>query len=330
MSAEDGSFQDLNLVDAAIFASLYDLTIDSVRAKLIEENPKFQNVCAKRLEERIVSLLHGESKSRMYIPPTIILERGKWKVEEEFALLRLAKSFVSDQQLRNDVLRKRYWFDFQCPTRVIIDSIMIMRDTCEEYVSDIVKRMATHFAQAERAAIECTFTEEDLKQAGVDPIVFEQWKASLEETKTSHDEEEQEIEVWTNGELIQALASEVSSLLQPKTATLASIVMNHGISNVARKHFMIGVGDTCDLDLSQIPGFTGDAKMLVTFRSDLWFYLENLGECEILINGYSIQPGNVIYLPNEAIIRVGGVPMMFRYNLWMIEKLKKTMALNKE
>ena len=329
MSVSD-ALEDLSLVDAAIFASLYDLTIESVRAKLVEENAKFQRVNDKKLEERIVSLLRGESKSRIYVPPTIILERGKWKAHEEFALVRLARAFISEQQIRAEIERRRFWFDFQCPTRVIVSSVLAMKDADEANVLEIVRKMAVKFARVERAVMDCSFTEDDMRKASVDPVIFRQWRESLEEAEKQKSAEGRQIEVQANSEVIQALVNSVSSVLQPKTATLASIVLHSGICNVARKNFLVGEDDECDLNLRGVPEFVpkedGQAKLLLSFKSDLWFYLENLGQCDVLVNGYLIHVGDVVYVPHEAVIKVGSMPMMFRYNLWMIERLKNTMA----
>ena len=329
MSVSD-ALEDLSLVDAAIFASLYDLTIESVRAKLVEENAKFQRVNDKKLEERIISLLHGESKSRIYVPPTIILERGKWKAHEEFALVRLARAFTSEQQIKREIERRRFWFDFQCPTRVIVSSVLAMKDADEANVMEIVRKMAIKFARVERAVMDCSFTDEDLRKACVDPVVFRQWRESLEEAeKQKKSDERRQIEVQANSEVIQALVDSVSSVLQPKTATLASIVLHSGICNVARKNFLVGEDDGCDLNLRKLPEFVPkeeQVKLLLSFKNDLWFYLENLGQCDVLVNGYLIHVGDVVYVPHEAVIKIGSVPMMFRYNLWMIERLKNTMA----
>jgi hypothetical protein len=62
-------------------------------------------------------------------------------------------------------------------------------------------------------------------------------------------------------------------------------------------------------------------------KSNLIFYLENVGQNELSVNGYVIGPGKVAFPRGDCPIKCGECPLVFTPNCGLIQKMRDALPL---
>lgn len=309
-------------IDCAILESVPCLTIENVTKRVLKSHPEIETVDCRDIEMRIDNFLYG--RDTLNGVSAGLTNRAKWTPIEELMSIILSNRNKTSEEITADIEKHRHLYGYFRPFASILSQIVRKKSEPVDSINQSVNEIARYFAQTEHTVISSTFSPEELEHAGVDPATFAMWRDSLSLPSAPRPTCLPDL---SSGR-IRALCGAVEPILEQKTATLAALILSGGVCQVAKKNFVIGTTTDCDLDLNLI-GYEGqECRFILMLKSDLWFYCENLTETPITVNGSESGKQTVNYLPTEAIIKVGNIVMMLRYNMWMMERLRSSMLKN--
>jgi hypothetical protein len=100
---------------------------------------------------------------------------------------------------------------------------------------------------------------------------------------------------------------------------------------IIKKLTTIGVGPTMEIPVDGLPGFAPregrSYRVLLMLKNDLAFYVENIGDAAVRVNGASIRPTQAVCIRDYAVLQLGSVGMLFRINRRLITSVSSQMRL---
>ena len=173
-----------------------------------------------------------------------------------------------------------------------------------------------------------------MKRAALTNEDFEWWKAWIGESMASREVPAEAPTADVRHVDINQLEAEFEFLSQNEmwdSQCLAVIEGENARWNVQQKVTLIGEGDrnAVDMDLLDAASFertSGELLAVLELKSDLCFYMENIGEASFYVNGLEIPPGKATYLNNFAFLEFANIGMIFRINSFRWAELLEAVA----
>ena len=211
------------------------------------------------------------------------------------------------------------------------------KDVCDMDVhgeTRIIEELANECAADESEIVGQGFQTEEMKRAALTNEDFEWWKAWIGESMASREVPAEAPTADVRHVDINQLEAEFEFLSQNEmwdSQCLAVIEGENARWNVQQKVTLIGEGDrnAVDMDLLDAASFertSGELLAVLELKSDLCFYMENIGEASFYVNGLEIPPGKATYLNNFAFLEFANIGMIFRINSFRWAELLEAVA----
>lgn len=333
--------EDQNPIDNLIISSFTFFTIDQIYDKMLAnfsrrntENSMvggIQTLTRQDIEKRIHQLLYTDYASHTFFLPSLHnfgLKRLQFSVEEEYMILFLSRC-QTNQTSSSLCHRYRNFFSFIHPFSSIESQIEKNKKIQFDKQSSIVESYATSFARLERLYEIDSFSQEEIEKAGLTQEDLEFIKDSInyandksipssivhvEESLCPIDEIEKDFSIFTQ------MMVKVLAFLQTVDISLPILVKNFLIGDpqlASDIDFNIGLLNT------YVPNPEGPPLALIMLKNDVNFYIENVGQAPIIIDGYQIWPGETTKLNHNAVIEMSGCDFVFCINDIIINALKE-------
>jgi hypothetical protein len=191
------------------------------------------------------------------------------------------------------------------------------RNWTHEALSKIASKYAIALVQWERVVSNATFSAAELREAGVAPASFRGWAQSFARIPPPRDVR---VSYTASPENFEMRRTAYAFFMQ-RSFGLALLLKVGGVGIVQKKLTVVGGDDRCDVTFRELGT---DARFLVMFKSNLAFYIENVGIKTILVNGGSLRTGMTAYLPPESALRCETVALVFTPNYLLLSRLMKS------
>lgn len=197
--------------------------------------------------------------------------------------------------------------------------------------SSIIQSFAAFLESVENDYLHHDFQYSDLENANVTQETFTWWQNSI-----MSQERVEECEAPPNPAPINENISELESIVhyldqeENDSNVLATLNWFGHVIELQLKSTVIGDRDPdVDINLTSVDGFQIDEKSeilcLIMLKNDLRFYLENLKEKSVFVNGYEIKQNQATYLLDQSLIEIGNLPFLFCINQGFMTRLEKVM-----
>jgi hypothetical protein len=302
-------------IDHAIMSCLSELTIYHVFLMLRSQNPVL-DVSLGDIEARVAAFLHDPAPILSFVSADLC-QVSVFTADENFMVLLLSRFATSDDDDAADLVREfRYCFNLSLPSHLVGSQVSLRRGLPPGDVSRLVAKSAVGYARLEKASLECSFSPGELDHAAVSDAAFAFWRRSFEKLPTDQNGSKK-VPVAPLPAALDAAAAQFRFLTQ----SLVGVALLLGFDCtyvVQKKVCLVGSADDCDLNLQLADD---PAMFLVMLKSDLRFYLENLGPETIWINGTPVGAGRVSYLPAECVVKTRDLVAVFLPNVFVLQRL---------
>ena len=313
-----------NFVDSMILNFCQFKTADQIS----EIVSKKQDVSVNQIAERIQRLLYNrhelETANSSYMRYRYRKKDNSLSELERFVLILLYKNFQFS--IENAILKYRFYFNGTHPFENLLKAVV---DLSRFDSGSTSERFASEMAELEYNYLDYNFTQEDLANAGISSDVIRWWRDSLSTPlmEKANDQIVLNADPQLNAFELEKTAKYLNQYDLPQNI-LAKLVGFNFMIDMDKKSLVIGDRDPdVDVLLTNYSQFTFDEEneilFLLMLKNDLNFYIENLGNRTIFVNGYQVEKGQCTYVVDDSLIELGELMLIFNINQALLDKLFK-------
>ena len=313
-----------NFVDSMILNFCQFKTADQIS----EIVSKKQDVSVNQIAERIQRLLYNrhelETANSSYMRYRYRKKDNSLSELERFVLILLYKNFQFS--IENAILKYRFYFNGTHPFENLLRAVV---DLSRFDSGSTSERFASEMAELEYNYLDYNFTQEDLANAGISSDVIRWWRDSLSTPlmEKANDQIVLNADPQLNAFELEKTAKYLNQYDLPQNI-LAKLVGFNFMIDMDKKSLVIGDRDPdVDVLLTNYSQFTFDEEneilFLLMLKNDLNFYIENLGNRTIFVNGYQVEKGQCTYVVDDSLIELGELMLIFNINQALLDKLFK-------
>ena len=313
-----------NFVDSMILNFCQFKTADQIS----EIVSKKQDVSVNQIAERIQRLLYNrhelETANSSYMRYRYRKKDNSLSELERFVLILLYKNFQFS--IENAILKYRFYFNGTHPFENLLKAVV---DLSRFDSGSTSERFASEMAELEYNYLDYNFTQEDLANAGISSDVIRWWRDSLSTPlmEKANDQIVLNADPQLNAFELEKTAKYLNQYDLPQNI-LAKLVGFNFMIDMDKKSLVIGDRDPdVDVLLTNYSQFTFDEEneilFLLMLKNDLNFYIENLGNRTIFVNGYQVEKGQCTYVVDDSLIELGELMLIFNIYQALLDKLFK-------
>ncbi|OHT08730.1 hypothetical protein TRFO_04828 [Tritrichomonas foetus] len=330
---------DLKSLDNLIIYNLAFYSVDQIydiiqQQQQLVDNPQINQ---NYIEERIMKILFSPLADE-YLKEASFRNLGSKRLplsdEEEYFILLLSR-FQNEIPASVLCQNYRYLFSGNHPIHSLISQIEQNSHCNFDKISSTVKSYATFYAQLERMYNIDSFTDDEFDQACLSKSDFNFLNSTFDfMNDRSITEGRVHMEDSIANLPIDEVNNDLRTLLQPQSFLIfATLMTKDRVIPIDQKIFVIGdktFEEDVDIDLNDFQEYqnrkiNNQVLFLIDIKEDLNFYLHNVGEVSLKVDGIEVDSQYNAHLHDQALIEVCNCDFIFSVNYSMIDKLRETM-----
>lgn len=330
------------VVDSAILQMLqFHDAADIQEALLKRPKPSPESICIRI--EQLLYTAHEAVEALESTQKTRFRRRKPAIAPLERYIMLYLKTHFHERPFESVLQEWRYLFWGGHKVEELVEAY---KEICELDIhgeTRIIDELASTLALAESENVGSGFQATETHRAGVTNEDMEWWRAWIGYSLAAPDIPKEPPHVDVRHVDINRLEAELEFLSWKegnKESPWLAMLECDGLSwRVEQKVSLIGERDrnsNVELNLLDVRGFEKlreEFLVVLELKSDLWFYVENIGEATFRVNGIEIPPGKATYLNNFAFLEFSNVGMIFRINSFqwaeLLRCVKKAEAVAK-